>query len=208
MNRIIMGRAGDPQVEASALMGMFRLRDTVFHKRLGWDVESRNGLEIDRYDELDPVYMLAHADGAEVDGCWRLLPTTGPYMLVDTFPQLLRGETAPRAPHIWELSRFAVTPTSADDRRQVNFSLLTFEMMQTVVDHAMHNGIQSYVTVTSAALERMLVRAGIPLRRFGDGQLTRVGKVQAVACWISIDEQCRDAVYTGVEMLRGDRRAA
>ncbi len=208
MSRIVMGRAADAHIEATALMNMFRLRDTVFHKRLGWDVESRDGLEMDLYDEMDPVYMLAHAGGPSVDGCWRLLPTTGKYMLRDTFPELLRGEAAPCLPNVWELSRFAVAPTCPEDRRQVNFSLLTFEMMQRVVAHAFENGIQSYVTVTSAALERMLVRAGIPLRRFGDGRLTRVGKVQAVACWISMDEQCREAVDAGVEALRADRRAA
>ncbi|MCA8967775.1 MAG: acyl-homoserine-lactone synthase, partial [Planctomycetes bacterium] len=91
MSHIVMGRAGDPHIETSALLGMFRLRDTVFHKRLGWDVDSRDGLEMDRYDELDPVYMLAHAAGTTVDGCWRLLPTLGDYMLRDTFPALLRG---------------------------------------------------------------------------------------------------------------------
>ena len=208
MSRIVIGRAGDAHMEADALLGMFQLRDTVFHKRLGWDVESRGGLEMDLYDEQDPVYMVAHADGTHVDGCWRLLPTTGRYMLRDTFPELLRGENAPAQPDVWELSRFAVAPTSADDRRQVNFSLLTFEMMRGVVDHAFAHGIGSYVTVTSAALERMLVRAGIPLRRFGDGRLTRVGKVQAVACWIVMDQQCRDAVYAGIESVRGDRRAA
>jgi len=192
----------------AAIRGMHQLRDTVFNQRLGWDVESHDGLEVDRYDRLDPVYMVAHARAKQVDGCWRLLPTTGPYMLRDTFPELLRGEPAPRDAGVWELSRFAVAPASADDRRQVNFSLLTFQMMQRVVDHAFANGIRSYVTVTSASLERMLVRAGIPLRRFGDGGLTRVGRVQAVACWISMDEECRDAVYAGTGSQRGDRRAA
>ena len=208
MSQIVMGRAEDPHMDATALRNMHALRDTVFHKRLGWDVQSRDGLEIDDYDAMDPVYMLAHASGPQVDGCWRLLPTTGPYMLRDTFPQLLCGEEAPCDPRIWELSRFAVAPVSASDRRQVNFSLLTFEMMQRVVDHAFANGIDSYVTVTSASLERMLVRAGIPLRRFGNGRLTRVGKVQAVACWISIDEECREAVYAGTQAQRGDRIAA
>lgn len=208
MSHIAMGRAGDVHMNAAAIRGMHQLRDTVFKQRLGWDVQSRDGLEMDIYDDIDPLYMVAHAGGSKVDGCWRLLPTTGPYMLRDTFPELLRGEPAPGDPSIWELSRFAVAPSNPEDRRQVNFSLLTFEMMQRVVDHAFAHGIHHYVTVTSASLERMLVRAGIPLRRFGDGRLTRVGKVQAVACWISMDQECRDAVYAGVDAQRGDRRAA
>ena len=84
---------------------MFRFRHRVFHERLGWEVESRNGLEMDRFDALDPVYMVSENIRKEIDGSWRLLPTTGPYMLKDTFPQLLRGEAAPRDPAVWEISR-------------------------------------------------------------------------------------------------------
>ncbi len=42
-------------------------------------------------------------------GSWRLLPTTGPYMLRDVFPQLLHGVAAPAAADTWEISRFAVS---------------------------------------------------------------------------------------------------
>ncbi len=208
MRRIVMGHAGDPEMDRDAMLGMFRLRDTIFHKRLGWDVRSENGCERDVFDELSPVYMVARGSRRAVEGCWRLLPTTGPYMLRDTFPQLLRGEPAPCDPEIWELSRFAVAPTSIDDRRQVNFGAVTFEMMQRVVDFAESHGIGSYVTVTSVALERMLRRAGIPLRRFGDGKAQRIGKVLSVACWVFIDAQCREAVYNGAADTDAHEEAA
>jgi len=195
MAAILMGKARDPELDSGALDAMFRLRHCVFHERLGWDVNSSDGMEIDLYDDLDPVYMIARNESRRVEGCWRLLPTTGSYMLRDTFPELLAGEELPSDERVWELSRFAVAPTSSSDCRQANFSDVTFSMMQQVVQYADDNGIDAYVTVTSVALERMLRRAGIPLQRFGDGKARRIGRVLSVACWIPINAQCRAAVW-------------
>lgn len=200
MSTILMGRAEDTRLDPAAVDGMFALRHTVFHDRLGWDVDSRGGRERDRYDDLDPIYMIVRRKPSGVEGCWRLLPTTGSYMLRDTFPELLDGEEAPCDPRVWELSRFALAPVSRDDRRQAHFGETTFAMMQQVVQYAEDHGIDAYVTVTSVALERMLRRAGIPLRRFGAGRARRVGRVMSVACWIPIDEACHEAVWGGAPM--------
>jgi acyl homoserine lactone synthase len=66
----------------SLLEGMFRLRFEVFHEKLGWEVSTTSdGFERDEYDNLERVaYVLATGESGQVDGCWRLLPTTGPYM--------------------------------------------------------------------------------------------------------------------------------
>ncbi len=120
-------------------------------------------MERDFYDELDPTYMVAYEQDSEVAGCWRLLPTTGPYMLKDTFPQLLRGESAPQDPAVWELSRFAVQPRDESSKAQASLNGVTFSMLRAAYDFAVHHRIRSYVTVTSVALERLMVRAGIPI---------------------------------------------
>ena len=194
MHQVEMGRAADGGIDAAALQAMFRLRHEVFAERLGWAVESSAGHERDEYDALDPVYMIVRAGPGRVEGCWRLLPTTGRYMLRDTFPVLLGGEAAPADARVWELSRFAMQPAAPGDARQAHFGGATFAMMRAVVDHALCHGIDAYVTVTSVALERMLLRAGIPLRRFGDGRARRLGRVLSVACRIPIDAACVAAV--------------
>ena len=66
---------------------MYRLRARVFHGRLGWDIPTIAGMEIDGYDALGPHYMLIQDKAGAVRGCWRLMPTEGPNMLKDTFPQ-------------------------------------------------------------------------------------------------------------------------
>lgn len=88
---------------------MFRLRYEVFHERLGWKVNTHDRMEIDQFDELERAhYILARSPQQGVDACWRILPTLGPNMLRDVFPELLHGQPAPAAADVWELSRFAL----------------------------------------------------------------------------------------------------
>jgi N-acyl-L-homoserine lactone synthetase len=88
-------------------LGTHRLRRRVVRDRLDWKVAVSDELEIDQYDALTPTYLLG-VDRGDVVDCVRLLPTTGPNMLADTFPVLLDGRAAPKNVTIWESSRFCV----------------------------------------------------------------------------------------------------
>ncbi|MGZ3457849.1 MAG: acyl-homoserine-lactone synthase [Archangium sp.] len=188
MSRVLIGRASDPHMKPELLDGMFRLRHRVFREILGWDVESRDGRERDRFDELDPVYVVAYDEAPqEVVGCWRLLPTTRPYMLKDVFPQLLRGEPAPCDARIWEVSRFATAP-GVQSGSQANVGPVAVGMIWKAVEFALQNDVHSWVTATSVALERHLRVAGIPIKRMGNGQAERLGRVSSAGCWIDLGE--------------------
>jgi len=177
------------------LDSMHRLRHEVFHEKLGWQVESVNGREVDSYDQLNPTYMVATDHRGHVEGTWRLLPTSGPYMLKDLFPQLLRNEKAPECSKIWEISRFAVSPRNEYSRRQANLNQISFDMIRAAYDFAIDNDLTHYVFATSVALERIFRTLGLPIHRFGDKKAQRVGKVLSVGCWIDINEQFRRAVH-------------
>jgi acyl homoserine lactone synthase len=58
--------------------------------------------------------------------------------------------------------------------------------MQESVRFARENGIARYVTVTTAAIERMLKRQGVNIHRLGPP--IRIGAVLTVACFIEIDQ--------------------
>lgn len=206
MNQILMAGGGQPGFDPTTLHNMFAFRHRVFHDRLGWDVTSDHGLEHDHFDRLDPVYLLARDAQQRVEGCWRILPTTGPYMLRDTFPQLLGDAPAPCAPNVWELSRFAVEPGDGSSS-QARLNAVAMDMMRRAYEFAIEHNISHYVTVTSVALERLMKAGGIPLLRFGDGKAQRIGKVLTVACWIAIDEPLRQALYP-VHEAAGTRHAA
>lgn len=175
-----------------ARLGMYRLRYDTFKVRLGWDVETTpDGLEIDRFDQLPQArYIVARATDGEVDACWRLLPTQGPNMLRDVFPELLHGLPAPCAADCWELSRFAIAtgrlPASEDaGNPQLGFGQLSLGLMREAARFAARHGIARYVTVTTAAIERMLKKQGLNVHRLGPP--LRIGQVLTVACFIEVD---------------------
>lgn len=164
------------------LWEMHTLRARVFKDRLGWEVPVLSGMEIDGYDALDPMYMLIREPGGgALRGCWRLLPTEGPYMLKDSFPQLLHGLPAPSDARIWELSRFAI---NTDGQSRFGFSEITMESIGEIVSHGAHAGIDQYVTVTTVAIERMLRRAGVVTRRIGAP--LQIGVEKAVALYVDV----------------------
>ena len=87
---------------------MFRDRADQFQARLGWDVTvDRDGMEVDQYDELDPLYVIwEQADGSH-GGSMRFLPTTGRTMVNEHFGDLMSGPIT--SPTIWECTRFCLS---------------------------------------------------------------------------------------------------
>lgn len=199
MSEIVMGGGELPGFDAMTMRGMFAFRHQVFFNKLGWDVETRNELEYDLFDTLNPVYMLAKRQQGGIEGCWRLLPTTDAYMLKDTFPQLLQGESPPCDLHVWELSRFAVDagdePVVEPGAVQAPLNSVTMEMIRRLYDFARERQVERFVTVTSVALERLLKRTGLPICRLGNGRAQKVGRVLTVACWVDVNQQFADVVY-------------
>lgn len=174
--------------------GMYRLRYDTFYTRLGWEVNADNGMERDEYDGPCSVYILGKTPQQRVDACWRLLPTLGPYMLKDTFPQLLYGQEAPQAHDVWEMSRFALA-TDRLETSAAGFGPLSVGLMAESARFALAHGIRRYVTVTTTAIERLLKRQGLHIHRFGPP--IRIGIAMTVACIIEVDDITLQAV--GIE---------
>jgi len=85
------------EFDSADLWAMHRLRTQVFKDRMGWEVPVIGGMEIDGYDAMDPYYLMIRDQEKGLRGCMRILPTVGPYMLKNTFPELLHGQS-PRWP--------------------------------------------------------------------------------------------------------------
>ncbi len=172
------GQATPIQLDA-----IYHLRYQTFRERLNWEVETANQREKDRYDDLSPVHVMVR-EGDSVLACARLLPTTGPYMLKDTFPQLLGESRAPELDQVWEISRFAVVKKA---RPGMNFTQLPAALIRQIIRFAVLNNLSEYVFVTTVAFERLLVRLGVHLGRFAPPQ--QVGIEKSVALRVFIDEQ-------------------
>lgn len=169
----------------SALDGMFRLRHEVFKERLNWDVGSMSGKERDDFDDLEPVYIVCE-EGGEVLGSWRLLPTTGPYMLKNVFPELLHGAPAPEQENIWEISRFAVSKRVAGNDSLGTIRSVTNTLLDELFTFAARRKIERIVAVSDVRFERILKRAGLLTKRYGPA--LQVGVTKAVAGFADVNE--------------------
>ena len=88
---------------------MFTDRARQFSERLKWSVRvDDDGFERDEYDDMNPLYVIAEANGRH-SGSMRFLPTTGPIMVNDHFSHLA-GDVRISSPLIWECTRFCVAP--------------------------------------------------------------------------------------------------
>ncbi|WP_158815395.1 acyl-homoserine-lactone synthase [Methylocapsa sp. S129] len=163
---------------------MHRLRYRVFKKRLDWDVQISGDMEIDDFDALRPAYLLLRANDGRVQGCVRLLPSTGPTMLRDTFPILLDGARAPTSSTIWESSRFALDIPADAPKAGHGLASATYELLAGMIEFGLSRLLTEIVTVTDARMERILRRAGWPLRRIAEPRV--LGATQAVAGYLEV----------------------
>jgi len=180
---------------AADLAEMFRLRYRVFKERLGWDVEVSGGMEIDDFDALHPTYLLQRGSDARVQGCVRLLPSTGPTMLRDTFPVLLDGHPVLMNPDIWESSRFALDLGPETAKATGGIAWATYELFAGMVEFGLSRRLSAIVTVTDARMERILRRAGWPLRRIGEPR--RLGTTLAVAGYLEVSRESLQRLRRG-----------
>ena len=185
MIRIVTKDNADRHVDH--LLQMHRIRKAVFADRLGWDVTVRGELEIDEYDAVGPSYLISMDRHAAVNGCVRLLPTTGPNMLRDIFPSFVTRAAVPHGERVWEASRFAVSGKGNSIAAETGLSQTTYELLIGVLKFGLSNGITMIACVVDVRMERILRRAGWQLERLGPAQ--RIGNTIAMAGQLEVSAQ-------------------
>jgi len=186
----------------SILEDMYRLRARVFARRLDWDVEIENGMEIDEFDALDPVYLVGLDESANVVSCIRLLQTTGAHMLADVFSDILQGQAPLRAATLWESTRFCVDTErlSAADRGQGSVARATSELMSATLQYARDCGISDIITVIDPVMNRVLKRSDNAPYGYV-GETVQMGKTKAMAALLDCSEEriARVRAFAGIE---------
>lgn len=164
-----------------------RYRHKVFVETLGWDLKTRNGEELDQFDRPDTVYVVSQDDEGQVNGCARLLPTTGAYLLGEVFPELMDGQPVPASSEVWELSRFA----SVDFNNRTSSALaqfsseVTMALLKSAAEHAASLGARRLITVSPIGVERLLRKTGFHTHRAGPPMI--IGGHPIFACWIELE---------------------
>ena len=161
-------------------------RHQVFVERLGWQLPTRNGVELDQFDRPDTVYVIAQDDDRDIIGCTRLLPTTRPYLLADVFPRLLNGLPPPRSPDVWELSRFSAVDLNkpVQSVRGQFDSSIALRLLEESIACAASRGARRLISVSPLGVERLLQRGGFHAHRAGPP--TVIDGHPLFACWIEI----------------------
>src|ERR1700674_5904952 len=136
-----------------AIESHFHIRHDIFVGERRWKALAHaDGKEIDSYDHVDTVYMLA-MEGKRIIGGYRLCPTIGPTMIQQVFPVLAAVRGVPSDPLIWELSRFFVV----GDRREGRVNL---ELMASVQEFCLDEGITHVTAVIEIWLLPLLQQMG------------------------------------------------
>lgn len=181
--------------ETKIVDDMHRLRARIFQGRLSWNVRCVSGREYDEFDDLAPTYIVALADSDTVIGCARLLPAVGKTMLGAVFPQLLSDGQLRAHRRMVESSRFCVDTACEEGRAEGQLHTATLTMFAGIVEWCMANGHTEIATATDVRFERILKRAGWPMRRLGEPVL--INETRSVAGILP-------AAATSFERLRPD----
>ena len=148
---------------------MFRLRKRIFVEELQWDVEIDGEYERDRYDTIDPAYLIwSSPDRSTLYGSMRLLPTTGPTLLYDVFRKTFPDAADLVAPGIWEATRTCVDIVAVErDHPGVDakraFGLVSLATAECAVAHGIHTLICNY----EPHMRRLYDRIGARVQELG-----------------------------------------
>ena len=165
---------------------LFNYRYRIFVEKLGWDLDSKNDLEVDQFDRDDTYHIVARDTERNIVGCARLLQTTSPYLLGEVFPRLLNGLKPPQSTDIWEISRFTTAgisgcPSNASEHHQ---SHRMKELLEEAMRLARNNGAKKIISVSTLGIERLLTKEGFPVHRLGPPM--KVNGCLVLACYIDL----------------------
>lgn len=181
MSFVVAGRLDDLPSDIRGHLGTFRHK--VFVRRLQWEIPGVPHDATSEWDEFDgggTVHLVALSADKEVCGCARLMPTTGPYLLRNVFPELAGPGSPPSSPSIWEMSRFA--GSGLPDHRTGSTSGMS--LFPYAMALALSFGATQLVGVVSRPVARLYRRSGLNLRDIGVGSSPRHGDI--VACAIDL----------------------
>jgi acyl homoserine lactone synthase len=179
---------------------MFRCRAQTFSERLGWDVVVRDGYERDRFDDENPLYLVSvDSRSGEYRGSLRLLPTTGPNMLRDVFPILLKDEEVIESATIWECSRICAAAKGGQPERARGVVNPVFaELLVGIGDVSRLAGLTQIVAVFDARIFRVLETAGCKPEILGTPR--RIGGTMSYAGLFNMDETFQRTVRSGLRI--------
>ncbi|ABE36319.1 autoinducer synthetase family protein [Paraburkholderia xenovorans LB400] len=196
MSFVVAGRLDDLPSHIRHDLGTFRHQ--VFIQRLHWEIPGVPRDAISEWDEFDggsTVHLVALSANDRVCGCARLMPTTGPYLLRDVFPELTGAGSPPSSPSVWEMSRFA--GSGLTDHRTGSASGMS--LFPYAMSLARSFGATRLIGVVTRPVARLYRRFGLDLRHIGAS--SSPGHADIVACAIDLTTATFDKLQCDADSL-------
>ena len=157
---------------------MYRQRFEIYVKRRKWrGLKPLGELEKDQYDTKSSIYLLVMDDEDEILAGLRLLPTVGPHILGDLFPQLAAGGV-PAAPGVLELTRFYIAPFKASKSVR---DWLVGVLCAGMIEYCLASGIERVTSVIDTFLLKLMLSMEWKVRPLGLPQRYPEGEAVAVS---------------------------
>ncbi|MER8444771.1 GNAT family N-acetyltransferase [Mesorhizobium sp. M1066] len=143
----------------------FRIRYEIYVKQRRWRAVARPiNIEIDAFDNEHTLYVLGLDTNGKIVGGSRLVPTLEPHLMSEVFPGLADGRP-PRAPEIFEWTRFFVVPSL---RTQGASSPVAGFVLCGLLETAQSLGIRQISVVCETFWPKRLRALGWTLAELGD----------------------------------------
>lgn len=135
----------------------YKLRKEVFKDRLDWQVEVKNGQEVDVYDNDNATYLLCFYHDILIAGV-RFIPTLFPYMAQGPFDRFF-SKQFPVENDIVEASRFFIHKNRIIEL-ELNQQPLTALLLLYMHEYAKKLNYTSIVTIVSKPMSRIVRNNG------------------------------------------------
>jgi acyl-homoserine lactone synthase len=175
----------------------YRLRHAVFVEEMHWeDLRRADGREIDQFDDGRALHML-HIEDGRLLGYQRMLPSMRPHILSEVLPSLCEGDF-PVGPHIWEWTRYCVSPGHRDRGRLL--SPVGNMLLSAIVEWGLQSGVSKIIIEMNPIWLLRLVQLHFRVTPLGIPQ--QMGKDSIVAVTAAFDRR----TLARLRETRGDDR--
>ena len=149
---------------ADMLEQSYLIRHDIYVNHRGWKALARPDLrEIDQFDTPNAKYLI-WADGEEVVGGARFVPTHLPHLMSDVFPHIVTLGEIPRSPDVWELTRMF---TTRDGNSKANRRLVTGDVWAGMFEMGLHYELKAISIVCDTFFLTRFLESGFSVRPLG-----------------------------------------
>jgi len=187
---------------------MYRQRFEIYVKRRKWSgLKPQGDLEKDQYDIGSSIYLLVLDDEDVILAGLRLLPTVGPHILGDLFPQLA-SNGVPASPGVLELTRFYVAPFKASKSVR---EWLVGVLCAGMIEYCLASGVHTVTSVIDTFLLKLMLSMEWKVQPLGLAQKYPEGEAIAVSIDMTpaiLESTRRTKLVSGPVLLARPKRLA